>query len=405
MIDRGSNESLPSSGSADEALDKVLVDPDSLLAVSLRHDEKRRQRRWIWLSTVSTLLLATAGWGIATSYSTRASAAGVSSDKTAEGWALWRQRQLDAAELAFLDALRLNETDADAWCGVGWCRNNRGQHERAIEAFEKCLALNAKHSSAINGVGQSNLALGRWKKAEKWLLKGSMQVLAESDEDEMPANFLPAAWIGLTQVYIMQEKYDEAEEWAKRIVKVSPEAPQVASLLDQATKKDNTELNLYFDKIRQAVESRDASQALARGQNSEAIKKYRSTLKSDPENVAAINGLAFALLNSGDHKQAKPLFEKCLSLNPKHYGAVNGLARCHMAAGNADEAVRLWEKMCREVKGAHAGTAGLGVHYFEIGEYEKAIGYLEQLTDSGAHFRTYLKRAKDELAKQEGASK
>ncbi|MEO2019521.1 MAG: tetratricopeptide repeat protein [Fuerstiella sp.] len=103
--------------------------------------------------------------------STSAPVAAGTSDRTSEGWELWKKRELQDAELAFLDAVQLNKDDANAWNGLGWCRSNTGRHEQAVKAFRECLALNPNHGAAMNGIGQSSIVLEDWKTAEDFLLK------------------------------------------------------------------------------------------------------------------------------------------------------------------------------------------------------------------------------------------
>ena len=383
--------------------DVALMAPEGFLQASLQKEERQRKTRWLWVSAGSTLLLLIASIFVAATSTSEVSAAGMStSDKTAEGWTLWRQRKLEDAELTFLDALRLNENDAEAWSGVGWCRNNRGEHEKAIEAFRKCLALNPNHGAAINGIGQSSLALQDWEEAEKWLYKGSKQVLDTVPEEKMTARNLPAAWFGLVQVYLITDQYDDAKVWARRILKHRPDDERIKNFLAQAKKKDNSELKKTLAEIHERIEAGKSWQNLSRGNRADAVKGFRALVDKNPNDIGALNGLAFSLLNGGKHEEAKPLFEKCLELNAKHYGAMNGLARCLSEAGEQGKAVKLWQQMCDELNVPNAGTAALGRHYLNEKDYAKAVKYLKQLADTkgpmGDAYQKMLQQAEDGLA-------
>lgn len=365
----------------DAELDVALMDPEGFLSSSLQEDEQKRRKRWLWISTCSTICCAVVAMLAISTLSSWFSTAAASetSRKTAEGWALWKERKLEAAELAFMDALRLHADDAEAWSGVGWCRNNRGLHKTAIEAFQKCLALNPNHSAAMNGVGQSALASGDFKEAEKWLYKASSEYLKQVPEDRITAANVPAAWFGLVQVYLLTGQYEQADVWAARLAKHKPTDERVVKFLKQARSRDNSELLKARTAMEERIRLGKSWQQASRGHHVEAIKGFEDALKEDENNVGALNGLAFALLNNGKHEEAKSLFEKCLKLKPDHYGAMNGLGRCLDTVGKTDEAIELWTKLCAEIKTVNAGTVALSNVYMKRKEYEKAIPYLKQV--------------------------
>lgn len=388
--------------SQDSRLDSALMDPEGLLTASLQQDEQYRKKRMMWLGALSTMTLVLIGFAIAMSHPTEVSAAAINdtSDKTQEGWKLWRERKLEAAELAFLDAIRLNENDTAAWNGLGWARNNSGKHERAIEAFQKCLSIEPNHGAATNGIGQSNLALGNWEDAEKWLLRGSEEYVKQVPEEKRTGQTLPAAAFGLVYVKLITGKYDDAQKWAEFVLKYRPDDKSMAAMLEQAKKKDNSELKAQRAAMEKRIETAKSWKNFSLGNNSAAIKGFKAALAKNENDTNAINGLGFAILNSGHHEEAKPLFEKCLKLSPKHYGAMNGLARCLHAQEKTDEAIKLWEKLCDEVKTANAGTAALGRVYLDRKEYEKAIPYLRQMSELKGPEADYWKKALKQAERQ-----
>lgn len=390
----------------DSQLDCALMDPDGLLTSSLQREDRKRRRRMYWVGVCSTLMLLAAGLMVAVSNPSEASAAAVSdtSEKTREGWKLWRERKLEDAELAFLDAIRLNEKDTAAWNGLGWARNNQGKHTGAIEAFEKCLALHPDHGAAINGIGQSHLAQEHWGKAEEWLLRGSNQYMRSVSKENRSAQTLPAAMFGLVYAQIMTEKYEEAQKWADIILKYRPDDKQIASLRAHAASGDNSKLKAEREEGKKRVRAARAWQSFNRGDNQAAIEGFRAALESNPNDLNATNGLAFALLNSGQVADAKPLFEKCIAGDPKHYGARNGLARCLHAEQKTEEAIEIWTKLCEEVQSVNAATAALAGVYLQREEYEKAIPYLKQMAElKGPQADTWkdkLRSAEERLSAQ-----
>ena len=79
-------------------------------------------------------------------------------------------------------------------------------------------------------------------------------------------------------------------------------------------------------------------------------------LAKDPENLSAMNGLGFLLLNSGKTAEAKVLSRSTSRWNPMRAGPMNGLARCLKEEGKVDEAIALWEKMDKKYPGPNAAT-------------------------------------------------
>jgi Flp pilus assembly protein TadD len=138
-------------------------------------------------------------------------------------------------------------------------------------------------------------------------------------------------------------------------------------------------------------------QQFNQGKFRSAERSFRRALAKDPENLAAMNGLAFILLNSGKSAEAKQYFEKCLKLEPDAAGPMNGLARCLKEEGKVDEAIAVWEKTYEKHPGPNAAAAGLAQSYLEQKEYAKALPYFEELVKAASdneEFRSGLDAAR-----------
>lgn len=358
-------------------LDRVLRDSDSLLANSLRDEERRQRRRrlFMWLLSIGgiamcALVLAwSAGW---------LTMAAVAPDKaeaetlTQQGWALWQQQRFAEAVKPFEKAVELDPKNANAWNGLGWARFNSGDAEEAIEAFEKCVKLEPKNPAALNGLGQIHLMWREYDQAEKYLKKASPTA--------------SAAWFGLARLYLLEGKYTEAQKWIRKSLAQQPGDETLKLMLASAKAKQ------LDDELRRQIEGpgrpkRSSGSDLAakgwrnfnQGKAAEAEKAFRGALKAEPENLAAMNGLGFLLVNSGKPKEAITYFEKYLELEPNAPGPMNGLARCQYALDKVDEAIATWEKMYEKHPGPNAAAVGLAQTYLEREEFSKAIPYFEVL--------------------------
>jgi superkiller protein 3 len=404
----------------DEAsrLEMALHDPDRLLTESLRVDERRRRVRRIVSVTLliggilmgTTLMAVLAGWltlaptqdadpsppGGASAGAT--TAAPLNEDArieqadalAAQGWQLWQERKLREAADLFQQAVDLDPENANAWNGLGWSRFNGGDSEPAVAAFEKAVELEPNHPAALNGLGQVYLSWGEFENAEKYLTKAVKKA--------------PAAEFGLARLYLLTGKYDKAQTFIRKALRQQPGDETLKAML--AAARNNTlpeELQKQLAPVGKPA-SEPAAKLSAQGwqQFNErkfraAERNFRSALAKDPENLAAMNGLAFILLNAGKSAQAKEYFEKCLKLEPDEPGPMNGLARCLKEEGKTDEAIALWEKMHKKYPGPNAATVGLATTYVEEEQFDKALPLFEELVKAmpdNEEFRNGLEAAK-----------
>lgn len=309
-----------------------------------------------------------------------------------EGWQLWQNRQFAAAADKFEDAVKLDPQAADAWNGLGWSRFNGGESEQALAAFEKCVALQPRHPAGLNGLGQLYLSWKQYAEAEKYLLLAAPQA--------------PAAAYGLARLYLLQEKFSEAKPWVEKLAAQTPADENIKRMLKSVKegKLDEALRRALEPPGKPKTDSADAARGwtmFRQGRMRTAERLFRRAVEADGENLSALNGLAFCLLNQGNHEQAQPLFEKCLAMEEDAAGPMNGLARCLKASGKVDEAIKLWERMVELYPGPNAAAAGLARTYLEQKEYAKSIKYFEVLVEANPGNEQYqngLKNARAGLA-------
>lgn len=287
-----------------------------------------------------------------------------------KGWELWKQGKYQEAEGIFARAVKLDPELTNAWNGLGWSRFNQGNSDEAMEAFRQCIKLEPDHGAALNGLGQAYLGTRQYKEAEQPLLKAA-------------GLGATAAWYGLARLYLLQEQFDKAAEWAEKVLKQQPDDETVKKMLAAAkAKKLDKELRQVIeppDPKAQSPESKRGWVFFSRGDMKRAAVEFEKAIKANPNETNAHNGLGFCLVNQGKAAEAQKHFEICLKVEPKHVGAMNGLARCLKAEGKVDEAIATWEKMYEIAPGPNAGAWGLAETYFEKKDYAKAAKYYEVL--------------------------
>lgn len=286
-----------------------------------------------------------------------------------QGWQLWQKRQLADAESKFEEAVKLDPQSSNGWNGLGWSQFNQGNSASAEKAFNQATKLEKNHPAARNGLG--------------WIYFNRHQYDAAEKHWKPVANQAPACWLGLAEAYLLKGRYDEAAKWAQKLVNTQPKDALAAKLLAAAKAKslpDQLKRQIEpADPIKQSAESRRGWQLFGRTNYALAIKAFQAALKKNPNEVNALNGLAFCLLNTGKPDKAKPLFEQCLKIWPDGPGSLNGLARCLKAEGNVDKAIEIWKKVDENYPGPNAGTTGLAWTYLELGKHAKAVFYFERL--------------------------
>ncbi len=71
-----------------------------------------------------------------------------------------------------------------------------------------------------------------------------------------------------------------------------------------------------------------------------AISHFRDALMIDPDNVGALNNIAFVNMNLGHFKEAIEYFDKCIKVDPDFAFAYNNKAFCQYSLGLHQEALR-----------------------------------------------------------------
>jgi tetratricopeptide (TPR) repeat protein len=109
------------------------------------------------------------------------------------------------------------------------------------------------------------------------------------------------------------------------------------------------------------------------GQNSEAIATLKKQIASDPENVIALNNLAYALAESGtDLDQALSFAEKAQRKVPNNAGVSDTLAWVYSKKGLNDSAIQIFNRLVKKYPDEAAFRYHLGVALLQKGQPAEA---------------------------------
>lgn len=71
------------------------------------------------------------------------------------------------AEACFIEAVKLEDGNADAWCSLGLVWNHHDHYEDAFKCFAKAISINPRHAQATLNLGTLHEALGNLDHAER----------------------------------------------------------------------------------------------------------------------------------------------------------------------------------------------------------------------------------------------
>jgi tetratricopeptide (TPR) repeat protein len=109
-----------------------------------------------------------------------------------------------------------------------------------------------------------------------------------------------------------------------------------------------------------------------------AVEKFEASLKIDPANANAWNGLGWARLNGGESAEAEKAFSEAVKRDPKHGAALNGLGVLAFNANQFEKAEKYWLAASDT---APAAWFGLGKLYVLQGKYDDAAKWAQKVLD------------------------
>jgi adenylate cyclase len=121
---------------------------------------------------------------------------------------------LRRAEEALAEALEIDPTVAAAHLADGFIRRAKGDHQGALDAFDRAVQLDPNSARAYAQKANQLVIVGRAKEAPSLVLKA----IALSPRDPYTGMFY---WV-IGRAYFVTAKYDEAVVWLRKAVEVRP---------------------------------------------------------------------------------------------------------------------------------------------------------------------------------------
>jgi tetratricopeptide (TPR) repeat protein len=125
----------------------------------------------------------------------------------------------------------------------------------------------------------------------------------------------------------------------------------------------------------------DYQQAVAhikQGQWQSAVEPLKRVLRETPDNPQVLNLLGVALSSSGEREAANGYFHKALAANPAFHPALKNLAVNELALGLSREAQAHFEQLLQHVPGDQVAHLALADAAFAAKDYSAAVAHFEK---------------------------
>jgi tetratricopeptide (TPR) repeat protein len=270
-------------------------------------------------------------------------------------------------------ALDAGEDPAAALEAIGSLHLMMGQPHQALDAYDRCLAVNDDNQRAWNQRGIALYLMGRQNDAEE----SFRRCLSGKDGS-------PAAWNNLGTIL-----------WDAGEVREATNAFRRASRGNRALL--TARLNLALALFRQ-------------GHFQLSLDAYRSVARDEPRNAIAWNGIARALLEFGQFAEARDACVKAIEIEPDFAWAHRNLSAAFSALGDSESAAEcdahadridprmVPQTMLLEMDASEASSGlpdgtfaaaavpdyTLATDYLSKGLYDRALGEIRRAMARGA---------------------
>ena len=253
----------------------------------------------------------------------------------------FRQKKIDETLSQYKRLLEIDPGNPTGYYRMGLYYRAEGQPEKAIENFEKALAINSKLIDAFTQLVATQMSLKKRDIALD-LCKNQMMVFSDVPVAQAVVKYIEG------QIYESQNLTEEAE----------------------AAFRESQKLNENYLPPYYAL----ANIYIVTGKTDQAISEFKSVLVKNPKAAAPHMSLGVIYEMRKEMDLAETHFQKAIEINPNYTVAANNLAYILAEKGkDLNKALELAQK----AKGTAPDNAGtmdtLGWVYYKKGLYDSAI--------------------------------
>lgn len=304
------------------------------------------------------------------------------------GMARLRQTQgRDNEAEAWVDrAIKISPEDADAYYVKGEILRTRTQYDKAIEYYDKAIAIADRHLPARTSRAASLLDTGKDKEA----LEDILYVRAELPNDPKTA-YLHAL------ILFREKKYREAEIAVRdaaasmdgrdpEFVINHPPSLLLRGSLSYALRRFDEAypyLVRYIEMVPVHSGARKMLGAiqLRRNEPKDAAKTLKTAIRLDPTDTDIMVLLGNAYMRTREYNKAVQLFEKAASLAESTIGIRTRLAMARLALGQRERGIEELSRIVDESKELNRAAIVLGMLHINSGKLKDAIAVADLLKE------------------------
>lgn len=284
------------------------------------------------------------------------------------GVASHQSGDLETAEIAYREVLKLTVDHPGALNLIGTLHHQKGDDEAALEFLGKAIEIAPNNPDFFNNQGAAYFSLKRYDEAE-----GCFRSALSFQEDDPRSNS------NLASVFVEQNRLEEAYPFAKKSFDVVREEWRYGKTLGDICRQ--------IDRLEEAVDAylvcigivSDDPEMLNNlgfcyerlGILDKAEEFYRAALRARPNSPEIANNLAGVLARLDRKEEAAKLYKEALDAPAEHWSDAVKRAATYLNAGDHDRALMILEK----IKDLHEDDAEMWSAY---GSALSAVGRLEE---------------------------
>ncbi|HTP04846.1 MAG TPA: tetratricopeptide repeat protein [Nitrospirota bacterium] len=244
------------------------------------------------------------------------------------------------------DVIRKSPMKARGYNGLGLAYFNKGNYDKAIDAFGKAIALHPAYGVAFNNIGNSYFRVGHYNRA----IEAQTEAIALEPNNAIFYDNRGLSYAGIGA-------YDRAiDDFSKAIS------------LDPTYAKSYHNLGFAYH---------------SKGMYGPAIEEYAKAIALDPGNAIFRSNRGSAYAANGEYERAIKDQTAAIALDPDLAAAYNGRGTAHGLQGRYDEAIADFTKAISLDPGNSLYYAGRGVAFLRASRRTEALADFEHACNMG----------------------
>jgi superkiller protein 3 len=256
--------------------------------------------------------------------------------------------ELESAKAAYLKATEINPSKADNFNRIGILHYKQGEHEKAIEYYQKAYDID-KNAVYIENIGLAHEGLGNLDKAEAMyqsIFNKTDKKLKVSDYDKA------SAYNRLAIMYDNNGNYDKAAEYYLIAHNIKPKE------------------EIYMSNLAGVYEKG--------GQFEKALEIYKNLGELNPRSDNYQNRIAYNYFYLNQLEHVLPYLQKAVELNPSFATYHENIGYYYSSLSKYEEAIPHLENAINLEPNNSARYRKLGTVYRHLKNIDKARYYLEK---------------------------